>query len=44
MIQMFVNCRLEKENPTNNFKFKNCLSGAINLVQNSDKRKYVYSG
>ena len=31
-------------NPTNNFKFKNCLFGATNLVKNSDKGKYVYSG
>ena len=31
-------------NPTNNFKFKNCLFGATNVVKNSDKEKYVYSG
>ena len=31
-------------NPTNNFKFKNCLFGATNIVKNSDKGKYVYSG
>ena len=31
-------------NPPNNFKFKNCLSGATNIVKNSDKEKYVYSG
>ena len=31
-------------NPTNNFKFKNCLFGATNIVKNSDKEKYVYSG
>ena len=30
--------------PTNNFKFKNCLFGATNVVKNSDKEKYVYSG
>ena len=30
-------------NPTNNFKFKNFLFGAINKVKNSDKEKYVYS-
>ena len=29
---------------TNNFKFKNCLFGATNIVKNSDKEKYVYSG
>ena len=31
-------------NPTNNFKFKSCLFGATNIVKNSDKKKYVYSG
>ena len=31
-------------NPTNNFKFKNCLFGATNIVKNSDKEKHVYSG
>ena len=31
-------------NPTNNFKFKNCLFGAANIIKNSDKEKYVYSG
>ena len=30
--------------PTNNFKFKNCLFGAANIVKNIDKEKYVYSG
>ena len=31
-------------NPTNNFKFKNCLFEATNIVNNSEKEKYVYSG
>ena len=31
-------------NPSNNFKFKNCLFRATNIVKNSDKEKYVYSG
>ena len=31
-------------NPANNFKFKNCLFGATNVVKNSYKEKYVYSG
>ena len=31
-------------NPTNNFKFKNCLFGATSIIKNSDKGKYVYSG
>ena len=30
-------------NPTNNFKFKNFLSGATNVVKNSDKVKSVCS-
>ena len=32
------------KNPTNNFKFKNCLFGATNLLKNSNKEKYVYHG
>ena len=31
-------------NPTNNFKFRNGVFGATNIVKNSDKEKYVYSG
>ena len=31
-------------NPTNNFKFKNCLSGATSIVKNSDKEQHVHSG
>ena len=31
-------------NATNNFKFENCLFGPTNIVKNSDKEKYVYSG
>ena len=31
-------------NPTNNFKFKNCLFRATFTVKNSNKEKYVYSG
>ena len=27
-------------NPTNNFKFRNCLFRAIKIVKNSDKEKY----
>ena len=30
-------------NPTNNFKCKNSLFGATNIVKNSGKEKYVYS-
>ena len=32
------------KDPTNNFKFNNCLFGATNVVKNSDKEKYVCSG
>ena len=31
-------------NPTNNFKFKNCLFDTTNIVKNSDKEKWVNSG
>ena len=31
-------------NPTNNFKFRNFLLGATNILKNSDKEKYVYRG
>ena len=31
-------------NPTNSFKFKNCLFGATGVVKNSYKGKYVYFG
>ena len=31
-------------NPINNSKFMNCLFGATNMIKNSDKEKYVYSG
>ena len=30
--------------PLRNFTLKNCLFGATNIVKNSDKEKYVYSG
>ena len=31
-------------NPKNNFKSKNCLFKATNLVKSSDKEKYVCRG
>ena len=31
-------------NPTNNFKCKNYVFGATNIVKTSDKEKWVYSG
>ena len=30
--------------PLRNFILRNCLFGATNIVKNSDKSKYVYSG
>ena len=32
------------KNLTNNFRFKNCLFGATNIVKKSDKEKYICSG
>ena len=32
------------KDPTNNFKFKNCLFGVTNMVKNSYKENYVHSG
>ena len=31
-------------NPTNNFKFKNCLFGPTSVIKNSDQEKYRYRG
>ena len=31
-------------NPTKSFKFKDCLFGATNIIENSDKERYVSSG
>ena len=31
-------------NSGNMFKFKNCLFGTTNMLKNSDREKYVYSG
>ena len=31
-------------NPADNFKFKNCLFGATNVVKNSDKENCIYNG
>ena len=30
-----------QKNPTDNFKYKNCLFGEANIVKNSDKEKQV---
>ena len=33
-----------QKNPTNSFKFKNCLFRATGIVKNNNKQKYVSSG
>ena len=46
IVNVYIACYLDDwtKNPTNNFKFKNCLFGVINVVKNSNNGKYVYSG
>ena len=46
IVNVYIACDLDAwpRNPTNNFKFKNCLFGATSIVKNSDKERYVYSG
>ena len=46
IVNIYISYKLNAwlRNPTNNFKFKNCLFGATNIVKNSDKEKYVYTG
>ena len=46
MVNVYIVCDLDAwpRNPTNNFKFKNCLFDTTKIVKNSDKEKYVYSG
>ena len=45
-VNVYIVCDLDTwpRNPTSNFKFKNCLFGAVNIVKNCYKEKYVYSG
>ena len=45
-VNVYIVCDLAawSRNPTNNFKFKNCLFGATTVLKNSDNEKYVYSG
>ena len=43
-VYIFYDLDAWPRNPTNNFNSKNCLFGAINIVRNNDKEKYVYSG
>ena len=46
IVNVFIVYNLDAwpRNPTNSFKFKNCLFGTMDIVQNCDKEKYVYSG
>ena len=46
IVNVYIVCDLDAwpRNPTNNFKFKNCLFGATYVIKNSNKEKYVYSG
>ena len=41
---MFDDLRTWPKNSLNNFKLKNCLVGATNIVKKSYKEKWVYSG
>ena len=43
-LNFYIVCDLDawSRNLTNNFRFKNCLFGATNIVNNSDKERYVY--
>ena len=43
-VYVLYNLDVWPRNPTNNFKFQNCLFGPTSIVKNSDKEKYVYSG
>ena len=43
-VYMIYNLDAWPINPANNFKFKNYLFRETNIVENSDKEKYVYSG
>ena len=41
---MFYELNLWPKNPLDNFILKNCLFDATNIVKNSNKSKWVYSG
>ena len=43
-VYIFFDLDAWPRNPTNNFKFKNCLFGATTVVKNSDKDKHVCTG
>ena len=40
IVNVYIVCHLDAlpRNPTNSFKFKNCLFGASSVVKNSDKK------
>ena len=42
----YIACDLDtwSKNPVNNFKLNNLVIGATNIVENSDKEEWVYSG
>ena len=46
IVKAYVICDLDNwpNIPPNNFKFKDCFFGVTNVVKNSDKEKWVYSG
>ena len=37
-VYIVYNLAVQPRNPTNNFKFKHCLFGATNIVENSNKK------
>ena len=43
-VYIFYDLDVWPRNSTNDFKFKDFIFGATNIVKNSDKEKYVYSG
>ena len=46
IVNFYIVCDLEAwpKIPLRNLTLKNCLFGATNIVKNSDKEKYMYSG
>ena len=46
IVNVYNVCDLDawQRNPTNNFKFKNCLFGTTSIVKNSDKENYMHHG
>ena len=44
IINVYINLDVWPNNPLNNFILKNCLFDATNIVKNSDKENWMYSG